>query len=401
MIDLILFQLFVLVLMARIFALLFESIKIPPLVGEILAGIIIGNTFLYSFLHLETDIEVLRVFSELGVIFLLFTIGLETPFSELKRVGRTSTLVAILGVVFPFAFGYLLIISLGHPQVEALFIGAAMVATSVGITARVIKDMGLTHSIEARVIIGAAVIDDILGMVVLAIVSGIAVGGTLNIIDTLVVAVLAVLFVLAVIYVGTGLLPRARNKVKAKKRTGRSSLIKFGSSPLALALILCFGLSALASYIGLAAIIGAFLAGMVFAEFSDTMPVAEKFEPINEFLVPFFFLYIGISVKIGSFAEVAILSLAITALAIVTKFIGCGLGAYKLGRKSATVIGVGMSPRGEVGLIVASVGLGIGSISSAMFSVVVAMSLLTTLIAPPLLTYTFRRTASGKSMKFS
>lgn len=377
--------------MARVFAQIFEAVKIPPLVGEILAGIVIGNTFLYDSLHLETDIEVFRVLSELGVIFLLFTIGLETPFSELKKVGRTSTLVALFGVLVPFAAGYSVIMLLGHPDVEALFIGAAMVATSVGITARVIRDMGLTQTTESRVIIGAAVIDDILGMIVLAIVSGIAVGGTLNIIDTIIVAALAVFFVLAVIFIGTGVIPKASRKVKLQTKKKQRRLLRVGSSPLALAIIICFGLSALASYVGLAAIIGAFLAGMVFAEFRDSMPVAEKFEPINEFLVPFFFLYIGISVDIGAFGQVAILSLIITLLAIVTKFIGCGLGAYKLGMKSATVIGVGMSPRGEVGLIVASVGLGIGSISSGMFSVVVAMSLLTTLIAPFLLTYTFRR----------
>ncbi|MBM4237740.1 MAG: cation:proton antiporter, partial [Euryarchaeota archaeon] len=143
-------QLFILVLLARVAAFLCEAIKLPTLIGEILVGMVIGNTILFDLLYLGTDIEVFSIFAELGVIFLLFAIGLETPFTELKKVGGTAAMVAILGVVFPFAFGYLLIVSFGHPEVEALFIGAAMVATSVGITARVIKDLGKTHTIESR-----------------------------------------------------------------------------------------------------------------------------------------------------------------------------------------------------------------------------------------------------------
>ncbi len=390
MIELILLQLFILILFAKIAAIIFEFIHLPPVIGEIIAGIIIGNTFLFDFLQLATNIEVLSVLAELGIIFLLFAIGLETPFSELRKVGGTVVLVAVLGVIFPFIFGYILIAYSGFPQIEALFIGAAMTATSIGITARVIKDMNLMNSIESKVIIGAAVIDDILGLVVLAVISGIASGGALDILDTVIVAALAVLFVVAVVFVGEGLLPRIRKRSPEFKTLPQPVGLRRKISPLAVALIVCFGLSALASYVGLAAIVGAFLAGMVFAEFKDLFPVGEKFEAINEFLVPFFFLYIGISVDLSTFGGVAILTLLITSVAIATKFIGCGLGAYRLGAKSAAIVGVGMAPRGEVGLIIASVGLTMGSISSDMFSVVVFMSLLTTLVAPPLLTHAFR-----------
>lgn len=390
MIELILLQLFILILFAKIAAIIFEFIHLPPVIGEIIAGIIIGNTFLFDFLQLATNIEVLSVLAELGIIFLLFAIGLETPFSELRKVGGTAVLVAVLGVIFPFVFGYILIAYSGFPQIEALFIGAAMTATSIGITARVIKDMNLMNSIESKVIIGAAVIDDILGLVVLAVISGIASGGALDILDTVIVATLAVLFVVAVVFVGEGLLPRIRKRSPKFKTLPQPVGLRRKISPLAVALIVCFGLSALASYVGLAAIVGAFLAGMVFAEFKDLLPVGEKFEAINEFLVPFFFLYIGISVDLSTFGGVAILTLLITFIAIATKFIGCGLGAYRLGAKSAVIVGVGMAPRGEVGLIIASVGLTMGSISSDMFSVVVFMSLLTTLVAPPLLTHAFR-----------
>jgi len=390
LIELILLQLFILILFAKIAAIIFEFIHLPPVIGEIIAGIIIGNTFLFDFLQLATNIEVLSVLAELGIIFLLFAIGLETPFSELRKVGGTVVLVAVLGVIFPFIFGYILIAYSGFPQIEALFIGAAMTATSIGITARIIKDMNLMNSIESKVIIGAAVIDDILGLVVLAVISGIASGGALDILDTVIVAALAVLFVVAVVFVGEGLLPRIRKRSPEFKTLPQPVGLRRKISPLAVALIVCFGLSALASYVGLAAIVGAFLAGMVFAEFKDLFPVGEKFEAINEFLVPFFFLYIGISVDLSTFGGVAILTLLITFVAIATKFIGCGLGAYRLGAKSAAIVGVGMAPRGEVGLIIASVGLTMGSISSDMFSVVVFMSLLTTLVAPPLLTHAFR-----------
>lgn len=389
MIEIILLQLFVLILFAKIAAIIFEFVRLPPLVGEIVAGIIIGNTFIFDLLQLGTNIEVLSVLAEIGVIFLLFAIGLETPFSDLKRVGGTAILVAILGVIFPFMFGYLLIVSSGFPQVEALFIGAAMTATSIGITARVIKDMNMMNSIESKVIIGAAVIDDVLGLVILAMISGIASGGAMDIVGTVMVAALAVIFVVAVVFVGSGLLPKVRKQVHEFRTPTPVMSMRRKISPLAVAIIVCFGLSAAASYFGLAAIIGAFLAGMVFAEFKDLFPVGEQFEAINEFLVPFFFLYIGISVNLSAFGGVAILALMITFVAIATKFIGCGLGAYRLGVKSAVIVGVGMAPRGEVGLIIASVGLTIGSISNDMFSIVVFMSLLTTLVAPLLLTYTF------------
>ncbi|MGD0057658.1 MAG: cation:proton antiporter [Methanomassiliicoccales archaeon] len=342
MIELILFQLFVLILFAKIAAIFFEFIHLPPVIGEIIAGIVIGNTFLFDFLQLATNIEVLSVLAELGVIFLLFAIGLETPFSELRKVGGNAILVAVLGVIFPFIFGYLLIVYSGHPQIEALFIGAAMTVQ--------------TEKTEL----------------------------------TAFFAGLAVLFVVAVVFVGSGLLPRVRRYAPEFKTAPQLVGLRRKISPLAVALIVCFGLSAMASYVGLAAIVGAFLAGMIFAEFKDLFQVGEQFEAINEFLVPFFFLYIGISVNLSTFGGVAILALLITFVAIATKFVGCAVGAYRLGAKSATIVGVGMVPRGEVGLIIASVGLSIGSISGDMFSVVVFMSLLTTLVAPPLLTYAFR-----------
>lgn len=389
-IEWVLFQLFILVLLARVAGVIFEYLKQPPVVGEILMGVIIGNTILYDWLRLDTDIEVFQVLAELGIIFLLFMVGLETKFSELRKVGRTSTSVAVLGVIIPFIAGYLVIVMYDLPQMEALFMGAAMVATSVGITARVIRDMGLMEALESRVILGAAVIDDVLGMIVLAVVVGVAASGTLNILDTVIVAAQAVLFVVLVIYVGTRFFPRAR-KWAPKSVCGVASERRTPSTltPLSIALVVCFGLSALASFVGLAAIIGAFLAGMIFAEFSDVLPCEEGFNSISEFLVPFFFLFVGVGVDLSSFMGVLLLAVIITLVAIATKFLGCALGSISMGRRSASIVGVGMVPRGEVGIIVAQIGLNYGAISGDMFSIVVAMSVATTLIAPPLLSHAF------------
>ena len=406
MVELILVQLFFLILLAQVAAYVCKKIKVPPVVGEILMGIIIANLFisgysLFTILDLSNpnSIPVFNVFSELGVIFLLFAVGLVTPFHELRQVGRTAGLVAVLGVILPFFSGLALMFLFGRTTLEALLIGAAMVATSVGITARVLKDLGVMESIEGRVIIGAAVIDDVLGLIVLAMISGIAQGGTLNLADIAVVAALAVAFVLVVIYI-SALLPKVRTSSPVmsvlKKRKPRKAW-----SPLPLALLVCFGLSALASYLNLAAIVGAFLAGMLFAEFRDVWPCEEKFGPINELFVPFFFLFIGIQVKLGEFANTAIivLMLAVILVAIITKFVGCGLGARKLGARSAAVVGVGMIPRGEVGIIVASIGLTSGVIGNDLFTVVVAMSLVTTLLAPWLITFAFNRRNRPKKMK--
>jgi Kef-type K+ transport system membrane component KefB len=392
-IGVVLTLLFVVVLASRLFAIGFEFLKLPQVVGEIIAGIVIGNTLLFDLLQVEANFGFLELLAELGVIFLLFAVGLETRFSDLSKVGRTAIYVAVLGVIVPFASGYLLMVSLDNPPSEAMFIGAALVATSVGITARVIRDMRLSDTVESRVIIGAAVIDDILGLVVLAIVSGAASGGGLNIIDIVLVAGMAAFFVLTVILISTKVLPVAIKPQPADAIV--CSLEKRHSrvSPLMLAVIVCFGLSALASVFGLAAIIGAFLAGMVFAEYKERWPCEQSFEAINEFMSPFFFVFVGIQVSLSVFADIDLLlfAVAITVVAMLTKFLACGLGARSLGRRSATIVGIGMSPRGEVGIIVASIGLSVGILNDSLFAVVVFMSIATTLIAPPLLQRAFRR----------
>jgi len=378
-------------------------VRIPKLVGEIVVGIAIANLTIngqsiFSLLELSDpqNFAVFQVFAELGVIFLLFTVGLETPFHELRRVGGMATMVAVLGVILPFVTGLVLMLFLNFSTIESLFVAAALVATSVGITARVIKDMGKMETTEARVILAAAVIDDVLGLIILAIVSGMSSGGHLDLLDVAVVAGLAVGFVLIVMFITT-LIPRLR-QARRKTNTTSKRQRRIEVSLLPLALIVCFGLSALASYLDLAAIVGAFLAGMLFAEFNDLWPGKERFEPINEFLVPFFFLFIGLQVDLGQFSslDIILLAIAITVLAIITKYVGCSIGARKMGRGSANIVGVGMIPRGEVGIIIASIGLTTGALTNNLFSIVVFMSLATTIIAPSMVTWAFKRKDSAK-----
>ena len=406
----VLLQLFVLYLLARISAVIVSRFGIPGLVGEILAGIIVANLVIgdwsfISFLGLQNaEYEhVITVFAELGVIFLLFTVGLETKFKDIAAVSRPAFYVAIIGVIIPLVFGFTLIMALHNNHMEALFIGAAMVATSVGITAKVIQDMKLFHKVESKIIIAAAVIDDIIGMIILGIVVGIAnaeqAGGAIDLLNIVWIAAVAVIFVLAVILIGIKGIPKAQMMHAQRHSCEEIDESRItGINPLVIALIVCLGLSALADLIGLAAIIGAFLAGMLFTQFTNVCTDLErKFLSINEFLVPFFFIHVGLLVNLGSFTDpgLLMLSVVIIVLAVVSKYVaghlGVRLGARYLDLKSGSIVGIGMVPRGEVGIIIAAIGLSAGAIGSDMYTVVVLMSLATTLIAPSWLSSAYRK----------
>jgi len=396
---------------AKLASLLFNRFGIPGLVGEILVGIIlaisIGDSSIAQFLGLYEirdgvrvegeNFEILHVLAELGVMFLLFSVGLETRVKDLMSVGKTAFLVALLGVIVPFIFGFLyvdMVYMQGNTQ-YALFLGAAMVATSVGITARVIKDKHLIEAKESRIIIGAAVIDDVLGMIVLAIVSGMASSsGDVDVGHIILITVEAFVFVIAMMVVAGKVVPKIHDAVQARN-AGRTRPLKLNM--LAVAIAACFGFAWLAEFIGLAAIIGSFLAGMLFADYASEWKLEEKMEGITTFLVSFFFVYVGLMVDLSAVnTEVIVSFVVVLILAIIGKYIGCGLGA-KLGEKSMdatsmNIIGIGMIPRGEVGIIVATIGLGIfGSGFSPLYTIVVLMSVATTIIAPPLLSMAFGR----------
>jgi Kef-type K+ transport system membrane component KefB len=380
----ILVALFVVLLAAKLGDELFKRLGQPALVGEILAGVIIGP----SVLTLVEPDETLEVFAELGVVFLLFWVGLETRLSDMRDVGPTAVRVGGLGVIVPFTAGYGAGLLLGKSGETSVFLGAALVATSVGITSAVLIELQALATTAARTILGAAVIDDILAMVLLAVAVGVADEGGVDLTSIGVVIALALGFVVFVAIGGTRLVARWPDVFHAPK---------FSESPLLPAVILCLGLAAFAAQIGLAAIIGAFLAGMVVAETKDRHDFEVEVAPLYAFFPPFFFVFIGLEVDLGAFADTGTLGLlvAITVLAFVTKFGAAWVAARSMGAREAVVVGLGMVPRGEVGIIVAGIGASAGVIEPDLFAVIVGMSIATTLLIPPLLRRALSRADEG------
>lgn len=363
---------------AKLMAELFERMGQPAIVGEILAGVLVGP----SVLNWIAPNEILSALAELGVMFLLFRVGLEVKSSELMRVGPVASLVALLGVIVPLALGWILMRSAGYPNVESLFVGAAMVATSVGITAQVLASRGLLHLVSSKIILAAAVIDDVLGLIVLAIVSSMA-KGTVNLLEIGITAGLAIGFTILIATLGTRTAARVMPAARTRLRSGEAQFN--------LALVVLFALSVLAIYAGVAAIIGAFLAGMALAE-SVERRVHDLAHGISELLVPFFLAGIGLQMDVSVFADRNLLMLSIVILiaAVASKLLGCGAGAVSLGWHSMVQIGSGMVPRGEVGMVVAQLGLSLGVIEKPVYAVVVFMAVATTLLAPPLLAWSFK-----------
>ena len=370
----VLLALFIMLVAAKLMAELFERLRQPAVAGEILAGVIIGP----SLLGWAAPSEITSLLAEIGVIFLLFNVGLETKPAAIFKVGKHAALVAVLGVAIPLLGGWLLMRAWGATDIEALFVGTAMVATSVGITARVLSGLGLLDAPTARIILGAAVIDDILGLLVLAIVSSMA-AGTVNYLEILTTAGLASGFTAFIALVGAPVITRVAPGVD-RLRSGHGMFI--------LGLVLCLGLSVAAAYIGVAAIIGSFLAGMALAEAAEDHPrMHRQINGVTEFLVPFFLVNIGMQIRLDVFrsSSVIILCLLVTLVAVITKLLGCGLAAFNLGMRRAAQVGMGMVPRGEVGIIVAQIGLSLAVIGAELYGVVLFMAVATTLIAPPFL----------------
>ena len=362
----------------------FKRIGQPAIVGEILAGLAVGP----AVLGLVEPSETLEVFAELGVVFVLFWVGLETRLDEMRSVGRTAGAVGVAGVALPFAGGYGLALALGEDSTTALFVAAALSATSVGITSAVLDSLGALRTRAARTILGAAVIDDILALILVAVAVGIAAEGGVDLVSILISIGLAVGFV-AFFALGGVRAIQARPAVLQEPR--------FSESPLLPAVLLCLALAALASEIGLATVIGAFLAGMIVAETKDQHPIEQEVMPLYAFFPPFFFASIGIELDLDAFTDPATLGVlaAITAVAIVTKLAGAYLAARPLGDREALAVGIGMVPRGEVGIIVAGIGAASGVIDGELFAAIVGMSVLTTVLAPPLLRRALRAKAGA------
>jgi len=337
--------------------------------------------------------ETVDVFSRYGVIFMLFMVGLDTSVVEMRKVGGNSLRVAVIGVVVPFILGFAAarILMPDASFNTDLFIAATLGATSVGITARVLKDLHHDRTSEAHVILGAAVMDDMLGLLMLAIVSGIIVSGGVNLLNILSIVVLAVLFLAGVLFLGPYLL---RFTIRLLCHLDLVEAKMFTSY------LFVMVLAWLANLVGLATIIGAFAAGLILNDtfFTHCRIPREEYNvsikslimPLEVILVPIFFVLMGIQVKIETFFDCQVLIMAggLLVAAIVGKLV-CGLGASKDTNRLA--VGLGMMPRGEVGLVFAAIGKSLGVIGDELFASVVLMVIVTTLLSPPLLKWSLRR----------
>jgi Kef-type K+ transport system membrane component KefB len=379
----------------------------PAVLGELAAGVLLGSldlTGLGWFSALEHD-STIQILASLGVIILLFEVGLESTVRDMLKVGVPSLVVAVLGVAAPFALGWGVgwVLLPDRSVYVHVFLGAMLTATSVGVTARVLQDLGKSQSPEARIILGAAVIDDVLGLVILAVVGGVIAavnsGGTLSYLQIAAILAKAVGFLFGALALGSYVSPRVFDL--ASRLHGRGVL-------LATALVVCFALAYASATIGLAPIVGAYAAGLIledvhFRGFAkrEQGRLEDLVHPISTFLVPVFFVATGMQVDLTAFTRVEVLGLAaaLTVAAVIGKQ-ACSLGAFGLSLNRLS-IGLGMIPRGEVGLIFANIGLGltIGGepvVDKGIFSAVVIMVILTTMATPPALKWSFSRSGDRR-----
>jgi len=423
----IILQIFILLLFARLMGGLFEKLRMPKLVGEILAGAIFINLVIFlpdfgtimSFsvddFNSDTYVSFFHIMGELGIVFLLFAVGLETKFSDMMKVGRNASNIAILGIIIPFIGGMLFVFKDTVDLNVALLIGAALFGTSTAVSVECLRNLNAMGSNEAKLIVSATIIDDILCLALLGVIVG-AIKPDADMTSIVVNAVIVAVFVLFMFF----FISRVKKMAAVRRKRQHIHNMKeehidptcacaidpppMGElSSVGLAIIVCLGLSALAVNIGLAAIIGAFLAGMIFAEFKSTVPCEHNFNVITYFMLPFFFIWVGMELQMDR-VDISILPLllAILAVAIVTKYAAGYLGGKmgKLSNDSCHLIGVSFIPRGEVGIIVASIGLSSAVFTPDMFTIIILMALITSIIAPPLMTHAYRRIEKNRAEAF-
>ena len=424
----------IILMSARLFAPVAEKIGFPAVLGELLLGVALGNLSLFGSQYFDTIAKdpIIAFMAELGVIVLMLQIGLETRLADLVKVGGRAATVGVVGIAIPFLLGAFAVGPWLLPGLEKntyLFLGATLAATSVGITGRVFRDLGQLGTPEARIVLGAAVIDDVLGLVILAVVSGLVQAGTVSLGEVGGIVLNAALFLIGSIVIGRALAPFS-SRWLAQLDSGPRMLF---AQVLATGLFMAW----LAHVAGLAPIIGAFAAGLLFeplflktfktprivreveallpgdvpggadaltARLRDALTRHTRhqhehmLEPIGYFFVPVFFVLTGMQVDLSTLTDPTIVAIAlgVTAAALAGKL----LAGFAAGRGvRAWVVGWGMVPRGEVGLIFAMVGKQLGVMSEAMFSVIVIMVILTTLIAPPMLTLLLReKPRAGESV---
>jgi Kef-type K+ transport system membrane component KefB len=386
---------------------IFERLRQPAVLGELVAGVLFGSLSLVGLKaidSLKTD-SVIAALAQIGAIILLFEVGLETNLKEMKEVGLSSLLVAVTGVIAPFFLGWVVARYFlpDESKLAHIFVGAALCATSIGITARVLRDIGKIKLRESRIILGAAVIDDVLGLLILAVISGAieaaATGKSVSPSSIAIIAIKAFAFLLLAIVAGHFVMPHLFRGV------GR---FKTGGVLLAFSIVFCFALAWFAAIVGLAPIIGAFAAGLVLDEVhfkpferSGETSLEELLRPLSTVLVPMFFVLMGLRLDLRAFARPDIIAFAVvlTTVAILGKQ-ACSLAVAERGLNRLAV-GIGMIPRGEVGLIFAGIGTGLTLpnihgmnepvINSASFGAIVVMVIITTLATPPVLKWALSR----------
>jgi len=363
---------------AKLFGELAERIGQPAVLGEMIGGIVIGVSGLRLINPADTTIHLL---AELGVILLLFVIGLETDIHALFAAARSSVAVALVGIALPFLGGYFVGKALGMTELVSVFLGAALTATSVGITARVLSDLGHLHTAESNVILGAAVLDDIIGLIILSVVGGLAAGGRISVAAVAWVTAVAFGFVIAALGIGSLLTPVL---IRAVGRLRVSRALFFGC------IMFAFLCAWLAAAVGSALIIGAFAAGLVLARTERAKEIKREVHDAAQMFVPIFFVVVGAAVDLKTLNPLnavsrrfLLIGLALTAVAIGGKFLA-GYAASGRGLRKS-VIGAGMVPRGEVGFIFAQMGLTTGILSAGLYSSVAMMVIATTFVTPPLL----------------
>jgi Kef-type K+ transport system membrane component KefB len=381
-----LFYFFIIFTSAKILGEICVRLGMPALIGELAAGVMLGD---YVLGVISTSNQVLMSLAELGVIFLLFHVGLEIRVKDLFAVGRTAVRVGILGVIVPLVMGLGGMLLLGYQMVESLFIATAILATSVGISVKVLQDMGLIKHKVACIVLGAAVLDDILALIVLAVVKGLA-RGKFQVLEFTLLVAESLAFVGFLTMWGPKLANRTRKWVER---------LNIPEGPFVVSVILCLGLAELADIIGLAAIIGSFMAGIVIDELAGVYDLENKVKYVNEFLLPFFFVMIGAHLDPRAFLRPSVLLVIvlISLLAVASKMIGAALGSWKESWRVRIQTGICMIPRGEVGIIVGLVGLSLHTITREAYTAVLGISLLTTIVTPPLIVMAFRKERPRKS----
>jgi Kef-type K+ transport system membrane component KefB len=413
----VLLSLIVVYLAAKVGGELCARVNLPPVLGELIGGVVVGVSALHLIVFSEAgqvpdsplinlvarlgglpaegllrvfqgESEVISILAELGVIILLFEIGLESDLKELIRVGPQAAIVAVVGVVVPFAAGTAGLMTIfGVAPIPAIFAGAALTATSIGITAKVLAELQKLSSTEGQIIIGAAVLDDVLGIIVLAVVASLAKTGEIEIANVLYLVVGAAVFLVGSIYIGRLLSPYFVAVVNQLRTRGQV---------LISSLIFAFLLAYIAAAIQLEAILGAFAAGLILAETSKHKELEEQISPIADMLVPIFFITVGARTDISVLNPLdphnrpgLIIAAFLVVVAIVGKLV-TGLVIFGQPGINRLAVGIGMVPRGEVGLVFAGVGAASGVLSESLDAAIIVMVIFTTFLAPPLLRLVFQ-----------